>query len=251
MPSLTKFATDTPLKMLVIGAPGAGKTGALTSLAKAGYTLRIADFDKGLDVLAEQLRDDPEALNRVFYKTYADDIKGNRVVAKAAAQFAKDLDNESEIGPAVELDKKNVLVIDSLTALSKSVMFEVLKLAGQSKARIQDWGEATERLERVIAKLCSPEVGCHVIILAHMIEDTGEGGHTVQYWPRAVTKNQSKDIGRFFNTVVMVKRSGSGKSIKRVIVSKPQPLVDLKCPFQVPDEIPISEGYLPFVKARS
>jgi len=51
MPKLGDHQSKSTTKMLFVGDSGAGKTGALASLAAAGYHLHIMDLDNGLDVL--------------------------------------------------------------------------------------------------------------------------------------------------------------------------------------------------------
>ena len=63
MPALGQHQSSDIVKMLFIGPSGAGKTGALASLASAGYNLRILDMDNGLDVLANVLNN-PKTLTR-------------------------------------------------------------------------------------------------------------------------------------------------------------------------------------------
>src|SRR5262252_9685406 len=52
MPGLEDHQSNDFVKMLLIGDAQAGKTGSLVSLVKAGYRLRILDFDNKLDVLS-------------------------------------------------------------------------------------------------------------------------------------------------------------------------------------------------------
>jgi len=189
MPTLASVVDeDKAVKMLVVGESGTGKTGALASLAKAGYNLKIADFENGLDPLIAELRDDPDALARVSFMQFFDKIKKGRVVAKAADAFTK-------------------------------------------------------------AKLTSAETQCHVIVLAHLMPEKAEEGGTIKWYPQGVTENQSRTISRAFNTVVMMKQTGHGHKVKRVVVTTPQPRFACKCPWKgVPEEIPIEEGYLPIIR---
>lgn len=82
-------------KMLLLGDSGSGKTGALTSLAEAGYDIRILDLDNGLDVLVGYLMNSKappingiEAIDRVEYITVTNkfkDVAGKIAVADASA----------------------------------------------------------------------------------------------------------------------------------------------------------------------
>ena len=57
MPSLANHQSNEFTKLLIEGDSGSGKTGALASLVKAGYKLRILDMDNGLDALKQTIHD--------------------------------------------------------------------------------------------------------------------------------------------------------------------------------------------------
>lgn len=67
MPTLENYKAEKPIKMLVMGDTGTGKTGALASLANAGYKLHILDYDNGLDILSTKVK--PEFLKNIEYET--------------------------------------------------------------------------------------------------------------------------------------------------------------------------------------
>src|SRR6185312_12516236 len=74
MPTLADHPSSSVIKLLNIGESKTGKTGALASLVKAGYTLHILDYDNGLDILQTALRGDNAALARVHFATLRDTI---------------------------------------------------------------------------------------------------------------------------------------------------------------------------------
>ena len=62
MPSLARHQSNSLTKLLLVGDAKSGKTGSLVSLVKAGYKLRILDFDNLLDVLKYMIiRECPES----------------------------------------------------------------------------------------------------------------------------------------------------------------------------------------------
>jgi hypothetical protein len=62
--------------MLYIGDSGTGKTTSLISLVKAGYILRIFDFDNLLDPLLMVCRRDcPEHLDNIEFMSFRDKMK--------------------------------------------------------------------------------------------------------------------------------------------------------------------------------
>ncbi len=60
-------------KLMLVGDSGSGKTTALSTLANAGYNLRILDFDDGLSIL-------PEFLNKDAVKNAAFSILGGHCI---------------------------------------------------------------------------------------------------------------------------------------------------------------------------
>ena len=77
MPRLDEAGSQEPIKGLVLGNSGAGKTGSLASLAKAGYHFHIIDYDKGTNILRNILREDGQALNRIEVETFTDVYGGS------------------------------------------------------------------------------------------------------------------------------------------------------------------------------
>ena len=108
-----------------IGHSGAGKTGGLTSLVKAGYKLRILDLDNGLDALVNHIKAEcPDKLASVDYETVRDGIKGSttgiKTTSKAFVKVASLLDKWSDGTIPSEWGPEYILVLDSLTALGRA-----------------------------------------------------------------------------------------------------------------------------------
>src|ERR1700733_13188996 len=77
MPSLEHHHSNTFVKLLLLGDAKSGKTTSLASLVRAGYKLRILDFDNLLDVFAMKVRATcPDKLGNVEYRSIRDKFKG-------------------------------------------------------------------------------------------------------------------------------------------------------------------------------
>lgn len=207
MPSFDQHHQGEPAKILLIGDPGGGKTGALAALANAGYRIVVADFDNKLSVLTDYLA--PGAAQRVFYETFTDKITIENGVMKVAgtpkafsdAMNAFDrwrfperkftLPDGKEISyPAYDLKgtydwgRDTILVIDSLTQMSYACMYFSLGIA---EANTQNWLEwypgdykrAQHRMEGLLQRIKSKQMRCHVIVIAHL-RYMGGGGVQVQ-----------------------------------------------------------------------
>lgn len=257
MPSLDNLATSAPVKMLMIGDSGTGKTGALTSLVKAGYKLRIQDYDNGLDILVSQIKKLPngaELLKTVKYLPLQDKLKamaGNVVPVGTPNAFQRGLealnkweDGDDKLGSVMDWGKDTILVIDSMTLMSNAALRRVLALGGHSgkNPEIQEWGEAMRQVEETLALLYSDYIKCHVIIISHITYIETEGGKNAGY-PSTLGNKLPPKVGRYFNTVVQVKKSGTGTNVKRVILTQPTGTVEVKCPWVFDkSELPIETG---------
>lgn len=258
---LEAHPSNSATKMLLIGDSGTGKTGALASLAKAGYNLRILDFDAGLDILAQVLRDESDALSRVSFATLTDRLKnvGNRIIPdglpNAFSRATKLLnhwkDGTEDLGPVTSWTERDVLVIDSMTFASSAALRLVLGQNGRSgqQPQLQDWGEAMRMIEDLLGLLYSDAVRCNVIVTSHIAFVETESGLSKGY-PSTLGQKLPPKVGRYFNTVLLTKSVGTGANAKRKIITTSQGLIDLKhpAPGRVPPELPLETGLADFFK---
>lgn len=259
MPALAEHKSQTFVKTLIVADSGFGKTGALASLAKAGYNLFIADFDNGLDVLRNLLRDDPKALGRVNFETFSDKFKnvgGNLMldgVPKAFADCLKCLSDWPGKGPLDKWTANDVLVIDTLTTMGLASMRHILALTGRDgKAQIQDWGAAMDQVERVVQLLSTPAVNCHVILNCHIqYAETTEGSGVFKGYPAALGNKLSPKIPVYFNNCLVGKSTGTGANKKREFLSRGDGLVEGKSSMlQVPVSLPQDTGLATFFELQ-
>lgn len=257
MASLADHKAQNLVKMLVVADSGFGKTGALASLARAGYNLNIIDFDNGLDVLVNLLRDDPAAMARVSYETFTDKFKnvnGNLVLdglPKAFAEALKYMSDWPGKGPMSKWTENDVLVIDTLTTMGLASMRYILGLTGRDgKAQIQDWGAAMDQVERVVQLLATKEVNCHVILNCHIqLAEAVEGSGVYKGYPAALGNKLSPKIPVYFNNCLVGKTTGIGATKKRVFLTKGDGMVEGKASLvNVPNEFPQDTGLAEFFK---
>lgn len=263
MPSLSEHQSSSFTKLLVIGDSGGGKTGALASLARAGYQLRILDCDNGLDVLANLLSSDPQALARVQYETINEKMKavGGKAIVVEANGFAKamnllskwsDGSDPSTWGP------DTILVIDSLTFLCRYAMNRVLYMNKRLNDHpwMNDWGQAQKLIEDMLGLLysdafqCNVLVNCHITYVGREVESLNEKGEVVtreedvKGYPMSLGRALSPKIGSFFNHALMARSQGSGAGTKRYLYTNTQGVVELKtaAPGKVKASYPIETG---------
>ena len=271
MPSLQSLAKTQPIKLLYMADSGAGKTGALASLAVAGYELFILDFDNGLDILIHVLKNNPEALKRVYYQTFIDKITMGTItqlgnnrpsytgpVNKDPKAFTDALsfltngwkDEDQDFGKVDTWDNKRVLVVDSLSFMSKFALEYVSKINGRiGQPSESDYGDAQRLIERLLALLYSDDIKCNVIVNTHVKWNENESGVVISGAPMALGKALGPVIPRYFNTMLFGKATGSGANAKRVISTRPMNGVAAKCPvLDAPAELPVETGLATFFK---
>lgn len=198
MPSL-KAIRSAPAKVLFMADSGFGKTGALASLANAGYRLFIHDFDLGSRVLGQFLT--PEALNRVIVRQHSDKVAADGIgiypegapeayrgfIQECAYGFEDILDSGEEIKvPAVTgLGPDDVFVLDSLTMYGWAAMRYTLMVNAPPNSEAErlrwmhpypgDYGEAQSMCRRLLEMLYSEAVQCNVVVNTH-VRYVGGGG---------------------------------------------------------------------------
>jgi hypothetical protein len=259
MPKLSDPETQPPVRMMLIGDSGTGKTGSLASLAKAGYNLYIADFDNGMEILRNLLRDDPAALARVDFETCRDtfEVQGNNTVPKEARAWAKGI-KYLESALKHGLGPNEILVVDSLSFAAYAAMLYILKLNNRLTKRPwqSDWGEAQNLTENLVGMLTA-DIDCHVICTAHIATSGGQHVERVEgrepividegpirRLPSMIGKAFNPKVPRYFNHMLLTHRVGSGAAAKYSIKTRTFDDIELKNtnPGIIKAEYPLATG---------
>ena len=254
MPSLANHQSNLFTKLLLEGDSGSGKTGALTSLVAAGYSLRILDMDNGLETLKTYiLHECPDRISAVEFRTLRDKYKSSAAgpildgQARAFVDALKLLDrwkyDDVDLGKPAEWGQKVILVLDSLTFLSDAAFAWAQSLSPSAKDPRQWYGTAQDAVEKVLALLTSASFECNVIVISHIkYMETAEG---TKGYPTAVGSALSPVIPRYFNSVAMCRTKPNGA---RTIQTVATGMVDLKNPkpFNMEKEYPIATGLADF-----
>lgn len=270
MAKLSEWTPGQVIKMLLLGDAGSGKTGALASLVQAGYNLRIIDFDKGVNILKNVLKEkEPALLDKVDVESVSDTYKavGGRVTCTKAVAWAtanKLLTAFPPYGPLETWTPQDILVIDSLTFAGKAAMNFICSLngrLGQSPYQ-SDYLEGQRLVENMCSLLHDDSVKCNIICITHIRElsktetKTNSKGDPIRV-PIAGTEKSypetgtgqalSPTIGRHFNSILSVEvRYG-----KREIYTKPHDNLALKSASgsSIPDRYPLETGLADYFKA--
>lgn len=260
MPSLADHQSSTSTKLLYLGDSGMGKTGSLLSLVEAGYNLRIADFDNGLDILVGLIKrkyPDPakaaELFSRIDYHTLTDSFRVSGVnliptSANAWPRLIGLLDKWSDkIGPITTWSPQDILVIDSGTFAGRAAMRFIAQLNNRLAVPpyMSDYLEAQRKLESLYDMLYSTAVKCNVIVLTHikeiykieekMVQNAAGKDQIIRakiagteklYAETGIGQALSPIIGRFFNAILQADMIAG----RRVIRTEPHTNITLKNP---------------------
>lgn len=284
MPALTAPAALPPIKMLLVGESGAGKTGALVSLAVAGYRVRVIDLEAGIDILRSLLLDPKSTFpkgtaDRVHFTTITEKMRatGGKIIPASATAWptlVKMLERWVEPAvdgaPAIDLGKitdwttDDVLCLDTLTRASDYAMNYIQAMNGRlgnsdpSFNQMRDIGGAQTLVGNLLALLTSKEIKCNVIVNSHItyVEDKDaqkiEGESTPRFgYPSAIGKALSPMIPRYFNSMLLARTEGAGSGARRMIYTKPIGVVSAKssAPLGTPTSLPLATALADYFKA--
>jgi len=248
MPALSSHKSSSIVKLLLLGDSGTGKTGALASLAVAGYRLHILDFDNGLDSLVRNIRRlKPDALASVDYESLRDKIKGSPVgpimdgMPQAFTSAMRLLDKWSDGTAPSKWGPQDVLVLDSLTFMSEAAYNWADALNPGAKDKRQVYGAAQDAVENVIALLTSPNFEANVVVIAHVKYMERPDG-TTKGFPTSIGNALSPKLPAYFNTVAVCETRGIGKSVSKIVSTVATPMLDLKNPAAALVELPNDTG---------
>jgi len=229
MPTLAKHESTEFVKLLLLGDAKSGKTGSLISLVKAGYKLRILDFDNLLDFLRFLiLKECPDQINNVHFITLRDKYKAGPYgsvidgVPKAWINGLKLLDHwkdeDSDLGVPATWGPDCILVLDSLSRLCDAAydfhesIIPKGKKTGDYDGRAV-YGNAQDDVEKVLAMLTSKSFKTNVIVICHgMYMDMPD--NTKKIFPQGVGQKLSPKIPQYFPNYIRFTNLGEVRTIQ-------------------------------------
>lgn len=284
MPSLSKTTQASSARILIVGYPGAAKTGSLASLANAGYKLRILDYDGNIEPLLQYV--DEDKLANIDVIQLEDKLRsGQRYIEPLGipTAFADGLDmmdewkyRDPETGEEISLGKSKdwgpdtIVVVDSLTSMGRAAKRRAMKMLNKTPLNFtqQAWGLAMADQEAFIEKLTSTKNKFHVVVLAHLkmvgpkdtlkddddltkeLKERAADIIPTKLFPSALGVALPPEIGGHFPVIVKADFKVIGKTVKRFLRTVPTADLDLKVPLKGLDaEVDLSDGLLKILEA--
>lgn len=257
-----------PYRGFHIGFPGTGKTGALASLANAGYKIRGLSWEGNFEPLVAYA--DPRA--DIDIVMLQDKLRSGDKFVEAAGiptafsdalrlmqewKYKDDDGNEVNLGKSSEWGSDTIVFLDSMTSGAQSSKLRAMKMNNKTPATMTSavWGHAVADWNNFIEILKNDRNRFHLIINTHkqilgpadfVNQNDDKEANTVikeekmkmiadgmippRVYPVAVTKPQSQNIHGMLPTMLeFVKANRAGKEV-RLINTEGGTEIDVKIP---------------------
>lgn len=266
------------IRMLLIGWPGGGKTGAVSSLLDAGFKVRMIDLEGNYTPLLNYA--DPRAVaQNLDVLTFQDKLQNlDKFIAPVGVPTAfndtlkalKDWKTEDpegnikSLGATKDWGPDTIILLDSLTALGEAAFRRARVMSNKTPMNTTQavWGLAVDDQVNTLKILNNRAKGYHVIVTGHLQmisprEIAKDDDDTVKeikeavadliptrLFPKGITKNSSQTIAKEFDLVLLAESAFDKKDKpyhRLVTVSRPE--LDLKAPSpRMLPEYPIETG---------
>lgn len=248
-----------PPAILLLGAPGSGKTDVTATLTEAGLEVFVLITEPGgveslLDghsrrkLSIEKLHWQtitPAAAGWTAMESMIDTIGRNsyeaiqsiksgvgkeqtRIPAMNFLKALKDFRCErtgAAFGDTATWDHSRALVVDSLSGLS--LMSMALTIGYKPAAHQGEWGVAMNFLEQILLKITSDRK-CFLSLTAHLEREVDEIGGGTRTMASTLGRKLAPKIPRFFSEVVLAKRTLGPKGEPKFLWSTADSQTDLK-----------------------
>ena len=251
MAKASQHEEDTFFRTLFVGDSGTGKTGALLSLIKEGYEIRMLDMDGGAESLVQLIKHEcPERLDQFDYIQLRDDFQSHpskglslKGPAKAYTRAIKYLNKWDDDSIPAEWGPNTVFVLDTLTSFGRAAFLWAQSLNPTAKDPRQWYGASQDSIRTVLDLLTSVNFKTNVIVSSHL-QFIEKDGAPLQQQVTAIGKALGADIPKVFNNMLLASKTGTGDNVKRVIETRPTALLDVKtvAPWLFDRKLPLETG---------
>lgn len=276
MSNAADISRSMPVRILLMGNPGAGKTGSLACLANAGFKLRVLAFDKESNMMPLLLHTRPECRANIDILFFEDRMRaGQRFiepigVPSAFADAIKAMTNWPGLGASKDWGPETVVVLDGITSMGTASMRRAMAMANKTPLNRtqQVWGFAMDDQDNFIELMVSNANRFHFIALSHTkmigpkdvtnsdddlsktIKQQAADLVETRLYPSALGRELPRNIARHFPCALLIESEFKGKTVRRVIRTVQRPELDLKVPASsLADSLPIEDGLLTVFRA--
>lgn len=233
MTSLANHTSRSYVKLLLLGDAKTGKTGSLVSLVRAGFKLRILDFDNLLDILSSNVRREcPDKLDNIEFRSLRDNyvgsstgmvIEGKPDAWKNSLAMLNKWAYTDENGDTIDLGSPTswgpdcILVIDSLSrwcdaAYNYHESSIPVGQSGKYDGRAL-YGNAQDDVEKQLAGLTSPRFTANIIVICHgAYMEMPDGAKKI--FPQAVGQKLSPKIPQYFPNFIRYRNISGRRTIQ-------------------------------------
>lgn len=270
-----------PVRGLILGYPGGGKTGAIAALLKAGFKVRLQDFDgnpdpilrnvprsvlKNLDIMQLKGLDPAKMGDKVMESDGIPQAFPTAVKAVTDGwKYTKADGTKVDLGRLKDWGPDTVYVLDSMTTMGESAMWRASKLKNRIAGEITDgvYGLAMGEQERFIKYLMQDGIRAHVLVLGHLRiigpRDIRKGDSdilidtkraiadliTPRLFPSALGWALPQTIGKEFPMILLARRVVRGNKVTHELTDVSGEELDLKYPGgKLPDKLTVEDDGL-------
>jgi len=237
------------VKVMLMGAPGSGKTHALSTLIEAGIEPRILFTDNGMDVMLDRRNKSPAYLKALdedrvhwhyvppantqwsaFKNTF--NVGQNFDIGTLQKQPATDKLAYPQFGQLLNSMEKFVcdkcgkdcgnvdswttdqaLILDGLSGTNSML----LSWAAGSKPAVSqpEWGQAM-KMQLAYVERVTLGLQCHTIILTHLDRETDQVVGSSRLMALALGAKNAPQLGKYFTDIILAERVLEGSQMKWV-----------------------------------
>ena len=219
------------VNVMLMGAPGTGKTHSLRTLAESGIETSIVFTEPGMEVLGDTDKDlihwkyippaQPGFASLIKTFTQINTLSNDALqklpgIEKKQYSQAVDVLNSlanfkcercgKELGDVTEWGTDKAIVLDSLTGLN--IMLLDLAVGAKPLKTLPDWGVAMDQEERLI-NLLTLGTKAHFVLAAHLERQVDEVMGGMRLLPQALGRKMGPALPRFFSDVILTERQGT------------------------------------------
>lgn len=279
MASGTQLLKSATAKVLIVGYPGAGKTGTICSLLNAGLKVRVLAFDKVGNMAPLLHFTKPEFLDNLDVVLLEDKIRNGQKHLETAGmptafsdgfklldswKYQNEDGSWTDLGSSKNWGNDTVVVLDGLTSQGEAAMRRAMVMLNRTPLNTtqQVWGLAMSDQSKFLDRLLSSSNNHHVVVLSHLkligprdIEkDDSDVTKEIKkqmvdlvptrLYPTALGQQLPMTIaGKGFNAVLLAERVVRAGKIERYLTTKVGEELDVKmAALNVPDKLPLETG---------